>query len=545
MNHVSTSNHALVLSPASRLSTWVVLSCLVAATPAPSRAQSPAPSRAQSYDELVAAAGAGRTAEVRRLLAAGVAPDPERNAKTALGAAAEGGHVEAGKLLLEAGASPDRNDGGVPPLHRAARRGDLAFAKLLLDGGAKIDIGSMSSGNALSAAAKAKQGAMVTLLLERGASVTGERGSDHYPLLVAAEQGDAGIVRQLLAAGMKPEKRCLNQAARLGHVEVVEAFLDAGVEVDRPGVNNRTPLMSAAFSGQVDVARLLVERGANPAAQDIEGKTAAILAAERGQHEVVEYLESVPAAAGATGASGQTARDVLYAREQEERRRQNPQPRRHPRSLHELAGFTYAKPEGFESYSAFSLTMESSVTLISPGPNDDGDYVTELVGDEIRIDYVLIEDPLSPGSFDQTLLAAPGAREVEVEWQGLRLRAVRSEIPREPDAVITYTVDVPLVPQPAHVVLQGPSTRLAEIEAAWSDTLASLDGDSNWPGHRRPSAGTAGGGESAGAAEPAGSETSSASPPAGGASFLAGNGKWLAVGVVVLFGLLVWFRRSR
>ncbi|MBV8757066.1 MAG: ankyrin repeat domain-containing protein [Deltaproteobacteria bacterium] len=55
----------------------------------------------------------------------------------------------------------------------------------------------------------------------------------------------------------------LGEAARMGHVEIVRALLDAGAAIDVIDYRNETPLIQAAAADQRASVELLVERGAN------------------------------------------------------------------------------------------------------------------------------------------------------------------------------------------------------------------------------------------------------------------------------------------
>ena len=69
----------------------------------------------------------------------------------------------------------------------------------------------------------------------------------------------------------KEDSRCsLHEAASLGKVDIVQKWLDEGIEVDFKDDIARTPLMEAAISGCLEVAKLLVGRGANIHARDEE-----------------------------------------------------------------------------------------------------------------------------------------------------------------------------------------------------------------------------------------------------------------------------------
>lgn len=97
--------------------------------------------RGARTDHLAAAAGLGRLADARRLLA-GADPDARHRA---LALAAQHGHAEVVRLLLDAGEDPDRynpkgNHAHSTPLHQAALAGHDAVVRLLVERGARLDI---------------------------------------------------------------------------------------------------------------------------------------------------------------------------------------------------------------------------------------------------------------------------------------------------------------------------------------------------------------------------------------------------------------------
>jgi len=97
--------------------------------------------RGAHVETVAAAAGLGRLADVRRLLAAAGHEDRHR----ALALAAQLGHVEIVRLLVGAGEDPNRynpdgNHGHSTPLHQAVWSGHTAVVRLLVERGAKLDI---------------------------------------------------------------------------------------------------------------------------------------------------------------------------------------------------------------------------------------------------------------------------------------------------------------------------------------------------------------------------------------------------------------------
>jgi ankyrin repeat protein len=214
--------------------------------------------RPAAQHELAEAAGAGDTARLRELLAAGVDPD----AYGADGAAA---------------------------IHRAAAAGHAESIAALLDGGAAIDRQREGLGSsALFDAVANHRDEAALLLIERGADVNlaAWRGTP----LQAAAQGNVRpeVLRALAAHGAlarAPERpdvvRALQAASRNGYTGIVRAVLDAGVPADaRLGRPGWTALMAACASGEDETAALLLEAGADPNAASEDGRTPLSLARE-------------------------------------------------------------------------------------------------------------------------------------------------------------------------------------------------------------------------------------------------------------------------
>jgi len=97
--------------------------------------------RGARVETVAAAAGLGRLAEARRLLAAAGAEDRHR----ALALAAQHGHADVVRLLLDAGEDPNRYNppglhGHSTPLHQSVWAGHDATVRLLVERGARLDV---------------------------------------------------------------------------------------------------------------------------------------------------------------------------------------------------------------------------------------------------------------------------------------------------------------------------------------------------------------------------------------------------------------------
>ena len=69
------------------------------------------------------------------------------------------------------------------------------------------------------------------------------------------------------------------EAARDGHKEKVQTFLDAGTEVNAKDTNGFTALEYAAFMGRTETVQALLEAGADVNGKDYYGRTALVCAA--------------------------------------------------------------------------------------------------------------------------------------------------------------------------------------------------------------------------------------------------------------------------
>ena len=104
-------------------------------------------------------------------------------------------------------------------------------------------------------------------------------------LALAVGWGDAGRVRELLAAGADPDapndasQTPLTVAIRFDQPAILPLLLGAGADPNTPEADTQmTPLHVAADVGQAGAVRLLLEAGADPDAVDDIGRTAADVA---------------------------------------------------------------------------------------------------------------------------------------------------------------------------------------------------------------------------------------------------------------------------
>lgn len=192
--------------------------------------------------------------------------------------------VEVTKVILDAGPSQSAKNetlmlvstGSVPRECRV----QLPLIDLLCDYGADPN-------GAVHAAALHGEFESVKSLIRRGARID---------LPVAVALGRIDDARRLLAgASAKDRHLALSLAADFGQAEIVRLLLDAGEDPDRynpvGGHSHTTPLHQAAGAGHDEVVRLLVERGARLDLKDILWRaTPADWAKHAGRAEIEAYL---------------------------------------------------------------------------------------------------------------------------------------------------------------------------------------------------------------------------------------------------------------
>lgn len=205
------------------------------------------------------------------------------SAEQSLSAAVAGGDIDQARSLLEGGADPDGlRIHGFTPLMRAAIRDDAAMVRLLLDAGADLEATDIAGLTTWHLAAEADAAAALDVLIAAGADLSVRSRNGMNTLEHAAAAGSVRVIAAIAAIGVDldaqseivteghgyPGERgstALGIAARAGHIDAVEALLEAGASVDAPSAAGHTPLLLAIFSSQPpDLVSVLLDAGADP-----------------------------------------------------------------------------------------------------------------------------------------------------------------------------------------------------------------------------------------------------------------------------------------
>lgn len=273
---------------------------------------------------LVTAARKGYVEIVRELIAAGANVNWGFD-ELPLHTAAEEGHLEVVRLLLEAGANVEGyEEDHWTALMDASSAGHLQIVKLLVEQGANVNAWSQGE-TPLMLAARAVHREVYRFLYplvsdkiraigDRDAEkemaktlkrIAREQNKAAEKLVDAALYGNLKKVQELIASGVdvnavsSSDRTALSLAIQGGHIQVIQAMLDAGANPNLPdqtdeGDRGNSPLMEAASTffatNRSDMVRLLIGRGADVNQQDAQGNTALMHALRYSDVDVIQAL---------------------------------------------------------------------------------------------------------------------------------------------------------------------------------------------------------------------------------------------------------------
>jgi ankyrin repeat protein len=126
-----------------------------------------------------------------------------------------------------------------------------------------------------------------------------QKMNDDLSLTKAINCNRISHVASLIAGGsIDVHGSDLRHAAGLGHVEIVNLLLDAGVHIDDVGKNEESACHIATFNGHIEVVRVLVARHANVLLQNRFDETPITIAIKRRFERILMLLIDAAMAAG-------------------------------------------------------------------------------------------------------------------------------------------------------------------------------------------------------------------------------------------------------
>ncbi|XP_051832039.1 kinase D-interacting substrate of 220 kDa isoform X3 [Antechinus flavipes] len=155
---------------------------------------------------------------------------------------------------------------------------------------------------------------IVKELLKNGANCNLEDVDNWTALISAAKEGHLAIVKELLKCNVNLEHKdmggwtALMWACYKGHTEVVDLLLSKGANPNVTGLQyNVYPIIWAAGRGHADIVYLLLKNGAKVNCTDKYGTTPLVWAARKGHLECVKHLLHMGADVDQEGANSMTA----------------------------------------------------------------------------------------------------------------------------------------------------------------------------------------------------------------------------------------------
>lgn len=209
-----------------------------------------------------------------------------------------------GKYLAEGYGINDKTKQGKTALIIASAEGHAKAIEALLDAGADIRAQDNNGATALMVAATAGHAEATRVLLARGADITIKDHDGGTAILNAVFFGYHDATAELLKYKDAIEPADLNEvvliAAGMGHVDILKNMVQAKLNLNATGLNNRTPAMAAIKFGRVETLRILLENKVELTTKDSDGYTALDVAQNGGNKEIIELVAQAIAAQAAS-----------------------------------------------------------------------------------------------------------------------------------------------------------------------------------------------------------------------------------------------------
>ena len=202
---------------------------------------------------------------------------------------------------------------GATALHWAAYADDAETTALLIRAGATVNIKNHYGVSPFAVAAKNGNANILGQLMKAGADPNDELNninSGETPLMHAARAGKADAVRMLLLAGARVNARenwngqtALHWAAAEGHGEVVAALIEGGADIRQRSNAGSSPFLFAVRKGDMASVKAFLDAGANVNEKRVDFATPLLVAIINGHEDLVDLLLDKGADPNAEGGS--------------------------------------------------------------------------------------------------------------------------------------------------------------------------------------------------------------------------------------------------
>ena len=213
--------------------------------------------------------------------------------------------LEKAKLLIQNGAdiNAKAKSGNTPLLIAAVGASRYDAVKMLLDKGADVSALNNKKENALMRAALFGDTETISLLLSKKIDVNAFAGDSTTALMNAVLNFNKPVIVQLLDKGADPDKICffgltpLAAAVIFTDAESVKAILKKTKKINSADYGGTTILMYAGYNeyDNVEMVQALLDNGADVNMKSKDGSTALSWASKKGNTETVALLKKAGA----------------------------------------------------------------------------------------------------------------------------------------------------------------------------------------------------------------------------------------------------------
>lgn len=199
-----------------------------------------------------------------------------------------------------AAASSSALAGAYDDLIAAVYRDDTNAVMDLVNRGMDVNSVDPGGNTLLHVAARNGNDALIAALIKQKANPNARNRFGDTPLALAAYNGKKTAIDVLLTAGAQinsPGWTALHYAVFAEQPEIVAHLLSKGAQVDLRAPNQQTALMLAAKNGNIGIVRMLLNAKADPRLKDQNDDTPLTLARQSNNSTVAQLLEQSDAPA--------------------------------------------------------------------------------------------------------------------------------------------------------------------------------------------------------------------------------------------------------